>query len=100
MRHCRSGQSLAILFARADVIETAADGRVGNSLHRRPRLQTLSGGPRRHGGLDEFVCDPNGDLFSPVSGVTRGTFDFIVRPGAKSGCLRIEHAGGKHSGPR
>src|SRR6266851_7531396 len=70
-----------------DVIETAADGRVGIrfidgtvfNLFNSTRVV-----------LNEFVCDSNGSSHSALFGVTRGTFAFIAGEVAKSGCLRID----------
>ena len=70
-----------------DVIETAADGRVGIRFIDGTAFN-LSGGARMV--LDEFVCDSNGTSHSALFGVTRGTFDFIVGQVAKTGCLTIE----------
>ena len=84
-----------------DVIETAADGRIGIrfidgtvfNLSRSTRVM-----------LNEFVCDPSGTSHSALFGVTRGTFAFIGGQVAKTGCLRVDtpvgsirgraHAGG------
>src|SRR5216684_297546 len=70
-----------------DVIETAADGRIGIrfidgtvfNLFNSTRVV-----------LNEFVCDSNGTSHSALFGVTRGTFAFIAGEVAKSGCLRID----------
>ena len=67
-----------------DVIETAADGRVGIrfidgtvfNLFNSTRVV-----------LNEFVCDSNGSSHSALFGVTRGTFAFIAGEVAKTGCL-------------
>ena len=70
-----------------DVIETAADGRVGLRFIDGTGFD-LSGGARMV--LDEFVCDANGTSHSALFGVTRGTFAFIVGQVAETGCLRID----------
>ena len=70
-----------------DVIETAADGRVGLRFIDGTGFK-LSGGARMV--LDEFVCDGNGTSHSALFGVTRGTFAFIVGQLAETGCLRID----------
>ena len=70
-----------------DVIETAADGRVGLRFIDGTAFN-LSPGARMV--LDEFVCDSNGASHSALFGVTRGSFDFIVGQVAKNGCLRID----------
>ena len=70
-----------------DVIETAADGRVGLRFID-GTVFNLSPGARMV--LDEFVCDSNGTSHSALFGVTRGTFDFIAGQVAKTGCLRID----------
>src|SRR5712672_3267814 len=70
-----------------DVIETAADGRIGIrfidgtvfNLFNSTRVV-----------LNEFVCDSNGTSHSALFGVTRGTFAFIAGEVAKTGCLRID----------
>ena len=70
-----------------DVIETAADGRIGIrfidgtvfNLFNSTRVV-----------LNEFVCDSNGSSRSALFGVTRGTFAFIAGEVAKTGCLRID----------
>src|SRR5712671_4542381 len=70
-----------------DVIETAADGRIGIrfidgtvfNLSRSTRVV-----------LNEFVCDSNGTSHSALYGVTRGTFAFIAGQVAKTGCLRVD----------
>ena len=70
-----------------DVIETAADGRVGICFIDGTGFE-LSGGARMV--LDEFVCDANGTSHSSLIGVTRGTFAFVVGQVAETGCLRID----------
>ena len=72
---------------RGDVIETAADGRVGIRFIDCTAFD-LSGGARMV--LDEFVYDPNGTSHSALFGVTRGTFAFTAGEVAKTGCLRID----------
>src|SRR6266481_4689234 len=70
-----------------DVIETAADGRIGIrfidgtvfNLSRSTRVV-----------LNEFICDSNGTSHSALFGVTRGTFAFIAGQVAKTGCLRVD----------
>src|SRR6266446_5758824 len=70
-----------------DVIETAADGRIGIrfidgtvfNLSRSTRVV-----------LNEFLCDSNGTSHSALFGVTRGTFAFIAGQVAKTGCLRVD----------
>src|SRR5947208_7345591 len=57
-----------------DVIETAADGRVGIRFIDGTAFN-LSGGARMV--LDEFVCDANGTSHSALFGVSRGTFSFV-----------------------
>jgi VCBS repeat-containing protein len=70
-----------------DVIETAADARVGLRFIDGTGFN-LSGGARMV--LDEFVCDSSGTSHSALFGVTRGTFAFTVGQVAKTGCLRID----------
>src|SRR6266700_1928245 len=70
-----------------DVIETAADGRIGIrfidgtvfNLFNSTRVV-----------LNEFVCDSNGSSRSALFGVTRGTFAFIAGEVAKTGRLWID----------
>ena len=70
-----------------DVIETAADGRVGLRFIDGTGFE-LSSSARMV--LDEFVCDANGTSHSSLFGVTRGTFAFVVGQVAETGCLRID----------
>jgi VCBS repeat-containing protein len=84
-----------------DVIETAADGRIGIRFID-GTVFNLSGGTRVV--LDEFVCDASGTPHAALFAVTRGTFAFIAGEVAKTGSLRIDtpvgtirgraHAGG------
>ena len=70
-----------------DVIETAADSRIGLRLIDGTDFM-LSGGTRMV--VDEFVCDANGTSHSALFGVTRGTFAFVAGRVAETGCLRID----------
>ena len=70
-----------------DVIETAADGRLGLRFIDGTGFE-LSSSARMV--LDEFVCDANGTSHSSLFGVTRGTFAFVVGQVAETGCLRID----------
>ena len=80
-----------------DVIETAADGRIGIrfidgtvfNLSRSTRVV-----------LNEFVCDSNGTSHSALFGVTTGTFAFIAGRGGKDRLPQGRHACWKHSRPR
>src|SRR4030088_3805817 len=84
-----------------DVIETAADGRIGIRFIDGTVFNT-SGGTRVV--LSEFVCDASGTPHSALFAVTRGTFAFIAGQVAKTGSLMIDtpvgsirgraHAGG------
>ena len=84
-----------------DVIETAADGRIGIRFID-GTVFNLSRGTRVV--LNEFVCDSNGTSHSALFAVTRGTFAFIAGRVAKTGCLTVDtpvgsirgraHAGG------
>jgi len=84
-----------------DVIETAADARIGIRFID-GTVFNLSGGARMV--LDEFVCDAGGTPHSALFAVTRGTFAFIAGQAAKTGSLWIDtplgrirgraHAGG------
>src|SRR4030081_1251046 len=70
-----------------DVIETAADGRIG--------IRFIDGTVFNLSGstcvaLNEFVCDGNGTSQSILFGVTRGIFAFIAGKVAKTGCLRVD----------
>ena len=80
-------QAVGDPVCQGDVIETAADGRVGLRFIDGTGFK-LSGSARMV--LDEFVCDANGTSHSALFGVTRGTFAFIAGQVAKSGCLRID----------
>ena len=79
---------LASLFAKGDVIETAADGQVG--------LRFIDGTDFKLSGgacmvLDEFVCDSDGTSHSALFGVTRGTF-FPRRPAGQDRLPSDRHA--------
>ena len=80
-----------------DVIETAADGRVGIRFID-GTVFNLSDSTRVV--LNEFVCDFNGTSHSALFGVTRGTFAFIAGQVAKTGLPQDRHACWKHSRPR
>src|ERR1700675_3208617 len=69
-----------------DVIETAADGRIGIRFID-GTVFNLSGGTRVV--QDEFVCDASGTPHSALFAVTRGTFAVIAGPVAKTGSLRV-----------
>jgi VCBS repeat-containing protein len=85
----------------SDVIETAADGRIGIRFID-GTVFNLSGGTRVV--LDEFVCDAGGTPHSALIAVTKGIFAFIAGQVAKTGSLTIDtpvgsirgraHAGG------
>src|SRR6266581_9773183 len=70
-----------------DVIETAADGRIGIRFID-GTVFNLSRGARV--ALSEFVCDSDGTPHSALFGVTRGTFAFIAGQVAKTGSLRVD----------
>src|SRR5260370_5508458 len=70
-----------------DVIETAADGRIGIRFIDGTAFN-LSGGTRVT--LNEFVCDSSGTSRSALFAVSRGTFAFIAGKLAKTGCLSVE----------
>ena len=84
-----------------DVIETAADGRVGIRFIDGTNFN-LSSSARMV--LNEFVCDADGISHSALFGILRGTFNFIAGRVAKTGSFRIDtpfasirgraHAGG------
>ena len=84
-----------------DVIETAADGRIGIRFID-DTVFNLSGGTRVV--LDEFICDAGGTAQSALIAVTKGVFAFIAGQVAKTGSLTIDtpvgsirgraHAGG------
>src|SRR6201990_3624746 len=67
-----------------DVIETAADGRIGIRFID-GTVFNLSGGTRVL--LDEFVCDAGGTPYSALIAVTKGIFAFIAGQVAKTGSL-------------
>src|SRR6266436_711878 len=78
-----------------DVIETAADGRIG--------IRFINGTVFNLSGstcvaLNEFVCDGNGTSQSILFGVTRGIFAFIAGKVAKTGCLQVETSVGSIRG--
>ncbi len=70
-----------------DVIETAADGRIGIRFID-GTVFNLSPGTRVE--LNEFVCDSNGTSHSALLAVTRGTFAFMAGRVAKTGCLEVD----------
>jgi VCBS repeat-containing protein len=84
-----------------DVIETAADARIGIRFID-GTVFNLSPGTRLV--LNELICDSNGTSHSALFGVTRGTFAFVAGRVARSGCLTVDtpvgsirgraHAGG------
>jgi VCBS repeat-containing protein len=78
-----------------DVIETAADGRIGIRFID-GTVFNLSGGTCV--ALNEFVCDGNGTSQSILFGVTRGIFAFIAGKVAKTGCLQVETSVGSIRG--
>ena len=70
-----------------DVIETAADGRIG--------IRFIDGTvfnlfPDTRLALNEFVCDANGASHSALFGVTRGTFAFMAGRVAETRCLTVD----------
>ncbi len=70
-----------------DVIETAADGRVG--------IRFIDGTvfnlfPDTRLALNEFVCDANGTSHSALFGVTRGTFAFMAGRVAETRRLTVD----------
>ncbi len=70
-----------------DVIETAADGRIGIRFID-GTVFNLSHGTRVV--LTEFVCDSDGNPHSALFEVTRGTFAFFAGQLAKTGSLRVD----------
>src|SRR5258707_334912 len=70
-----------------DVIETAADGRIGIRFID-GTVFSLSPGTRVE--LNEFVCDSSGTSHSALLAVTRGTFAFASGRVAKTGYLEID----------
>jgi VCBS repeat-containing protein len=70
-----------------DVIETAADGRIGIRLID-GTVFNISSDARVE--LREFVSDSNGTSLSTLLAVTRGTFAFIAGQAAKSGSFGID----------
>ena len=70
-----------------DVIETAADGRIGIRFID-GTVFNLSCNTRVV--LNEFVCDSTGTLHSALFGVTKGAFAFIAGQVARTGYLKID----------
>src|SRR5207247_5238267 len=70
-----------------DVIETAADGRIGIRFID-GTVFNLSGDTRVV--ISEFVCHSNSTSHSPLFEVTRGTFAFIAGQVAKTAGLRVD----------
>jgi hypothetical protein len=90
LRHA-SGISVEVTagdpVCQGDVIETAADGRVG--------IRFIDGTvfnlfPDTRLALNEFVCDANGTSHSAQFGVTRGTFAFMAGRVAETRCLTVD----------
>ncbi|XIA64473.1 VCBS domain-containing protein [Bradyrhizobium sp. TZ2] len=70
-----------------DVIETAADGRIG--------IRFIDGtvfnlSSSTCVAVNEFACDSTGTLHSALFGVTRGAFAFIAGQLARTGGLRVD----------
>ena len=80
-----------------DVIETAADGRVGIRFID-DTVFNLSSSARMV--VDEFVCDSNGTSHSALFRIVRGAFKFIAGRVAKTGCFQDRYAYWKRSGQR
>src|SRR4051794_39296796 len=70
-----------------DLIETAADGRVGISFIDGTWFD-LTGSTAMV--LNEFVCEADGRLRSALFGIVRGAFKFIAGRVTEPGCLKIE----------
>ena len=79
--------SLAISVCQGDVIETAADGRIGIRFID-GTVFNLSCNTRVV--LNEFVCDSTGTLHSALFGVTKGAFAFFAGQAARTGYLKID----------
>src|SRR6266702_512507 len=79
-----------------DVIETAADGRIGIRFID-GTVFNLSGDTRVV--ISEFVCPSSSTSHSALFEVTRGTFAFIAGQVAKTNCLRVDTPLGTIRGP-
>ena len=80
-----------------DVIETAADGRIGIRFID-GTVFNLSGSTRVV--LNEFVCDSTGTSHSALFRGDQGSLRFHCRPVGKDRLPQGRHAVWKHSGPR
>jgi len=78
-----------------DVIETAADGRIGIRFID-GTVFNLSDSTRVV--LNEFVCDSTGTLHSALFGVTKGGFAIIAGQAASTGGLRVDTPFGRIRG--
>jgi len=70
-----------------DVVQTAADGRVGINFADGTSFN-LSSNARI--ALNEFVYDPNGKANSTLFNLTKGTFTFVAGNIAKTGDMKID----------
>jgi hypothetical protein len=70
-----------------DVVQTAADGRVGINFTDGTSFN-LSSNARM--ALTEFVYDPNGKSNSSLLSLTKGTFTFVAGKIAKTGDMKVD----------
>ena len=74
-------------ICQGDVIETAADGRIGICFLDGTVFDLF---PGTRLALDEFVCDANGTSHSLLVGVTGGTFAFMAGRVAETSRLTVD----------
>jgi hypothetical protein len=75
------------LVYRGDVVQTAADGRLGINFTDGSSFN-LSSNARM--ALNEFVYDPNGKSNSTIFNLTKGTFTFVAGNIAKTGDMKVD----------
>lgn len=75
------------LVYQGDVVQTAADGRVGINFTDGTSFN-LSSNARM--ALTEFVYDPNGKSNSSLLSLTKGTFTFVAGNIAKTGDMKVD----------
>lgn len=81
------GAKLGDLIYLGDVVQTAADGRVGVTFTDGTAFN-LSSNARME--MTQFVYDPNGKSNSTLLSLTKGTFTFVAGKIAKTGDMKID----------
>lgn len=81
------GAKLGDLIYLGDVVQTAADGRVGITFTDGTAFN-LSSNARME--MTQFVYDPNGKSNSTLLSLTKGTFTFVAGKIAKTGDMKVD----------